>query len=167
MSFIGDSRCKYNALSPEIRCAVNPDGPCEGCRYFEPVRERIMSVGKPIAPMSRRELLAHKLKIKIFAIWAVARYPVGMLQFTCTLTILGLLVSNTYPISKEHFLEFFSSDIRIVGFSYSLIREYEVLREKFLYGRQRTLLSEIFKVVEPLIWMAIIDSIAKALLKIP
>jgi Family of unknown function (DUF6464) len=167
MLFIGDSRCKYNALSTEIRCAVNPDGPCEGCQYFEPVRERIMSVVKPIALMSRRELLAYKLKVKIFAIWSVARYPVGMIQFTCTLTILGLLISNKYPISKELFLEFFSSDIRIVGVSYSLIREYEVLREIFSYGRQRTLLSEIFRVVEPLIWMAVIDSIAKALLKSP
>jgi Family of unknown function (DUF6464) len=33
-SFIGDPRCKYNALSPEIRCAINPDGPCDGCTDF-------------------------------------------------------------------------------------------------------------------------------------
>jgi Family of unknown function (DUF6464) len=31
MSFIGDSRCKYNALSLKLRCAINPSGPCKGC----------------------------------------------------------------------------------------------------------------------------------------
>ncbi|WP_341531259.1 DUF6464 family protein [Nostoc sp. UHCC 0302] len=33
---IGDISCKFNARSGYIRCAVNPDGPCNGCRYFEP-----------------------------------------------------------------------------------------------------------------------------------
>ncbi|MCS7032123.1 MAG: DUF6464 family protein [Gloeomargarita sp. SKYG116] len=33
---IGDGRCKYNALSELIRCAVNPLGPCQGCASFEP-----------------------------------------------------------------------------------------------------------------------------------
>lgn len=32
---IGNASCKYNALSEIIRCAVNPEGPCEGCKYFE------------------------------------------------------------------------------------------------------------------------------------
>jgi hypothetical protein len=32
---IGKVSCKYNARSLYIRCAVNPDGPCQGCRYYE------------------------------------------------------------------------------------------------------------------------------------
>jgi hypothetical protein len=32
---IGDTRCQYNANSELLRCAVNPDGPCGGCRFFE------------------------------------------------------------------------------------------------------------------------------------
>lgn len=32
---IGDTSCRFNANSPLIRCAVNPDGPCEVCRYYE------------------------------------------------------------------------------------------------------------------------------------
>lgn len=32
---IGDSNCKFNARSEIFRCAVNPEGPCEGCRYYE------------------------------------------------------------------------------------------------------------------------------------
>jgi hypothetical protein len=34
-AFIGDMSCRFNALSAYIRCAVNPKGPCEGCRHFE------------------------------------------------------------------------------------------------------------------------------------
>lgn len=33
---IGDSSCEYNALSPYIRCAVNPSGPCEDCNHYKP-----------------------------------------------------------------------------------------------------------------------------------
>ena len=32
---LGDAKCRYNALSELLRCAVNPAGPCEGCRHFE------------------------------------------------------------------------------------------------------------------------------------
>ncbi|MBD2681606.1 MULTISPECIES: DUF6464 family protein [Nostoc] len=32
---IGDATCRYNAHSEIIRCAVNPDGPCESCRFYE------------------------------------------------------------------------------------------------------------------------------------
>ncbi|BAY46698.1 hypothetical protein SAMD00079811_43110 [Scytonema sp. HK-05] len=32
---IGDASCRYNACSEMIRCAVNPDGPCQTCRYYE------------------------------------------------------------------------------------------------------------------------------------
>ena len=32
---IGDATCDYNAHSEIIRCAVNPDGPCESCRFYE------------------------------------------------------------------------------------------------------------------------------------
>lgn len=33
---IGDISCKFNARSGYIRCAVNPDGPCNACRHYEP-----------------------------------------------------------------------------------------------------------------------------------
>jgi hypothetical protein len=32
---IGDVSCHYNANSPYIRCAVNPNGPCEDCPYYK------------------------------------------------------------------------------------------------------------------------------------
>ncbi len=32
---IGDISCRFNARSPYIRCAVNPEGPCEECRHYE------------------------------------------------------------------------------------------------------------------------------------
>jgi Family of unknown function (DUF6464) len=31
---IGDLSCAYNAKSPYIRCAVNPDGLCQDCRHY-------------------------------------------------------------------------------------------------------------------------------------
>ncbi|MGB3637087.1 MAG: DUF6464 family protein [Rivularia sp. (in: cyanobacteria)] len=34
---IGNANCTYNAVSEIIRCAINPVGPCEGCKYFEKV----------------------------------------------------------------------------------------------------------------------------------
>lgn len=33
---IGDATCRYSARSELVRCAVNPEGPCEGCRFYEP-----------------------------------------------------------------------------------------------------------------------------------
>ena len=33
--FIGDTSCINNAHSPYIRCAINPDGPCDGCLHYE------------------------------------------------------------------------------------------------------------------------------------
>ena len=32
---IGDADCRYNASSEIIRCVVNPDGPCQGCKFWE------------------------------------------------------------------------------------------------------------------------------------
>lgn len=32
---IGDINCRFNARSEILRCAVNPEGPCQGCRYYE------------------------------------------------------------------------------------------------------------------------------------
>ncbi|MBW4539295.1 MAG: hypothetical protein KME43_09115 [Myxacorys chilensis ATA2-1-KO14] len=34
-ALIGDFSCRYNARSPYIRCATNPMGPCDSCRYYE------------------------------------------------------------------------------------------------------------------------------------
>ena len=33
--YIGDTTCINNANSPYIRCAINPEGPCEDCIHFE------------------------------------------------------------------------------------------------------------------------------------
>lgn len=35
---IGNASCSYNALSEIVRCAVNPEGPCEGCKYYDKLR---------------------------------------------------------------------------------------------------------------------------------
>lgn len=32
---LGDATCCFNAHSELIRCAVNPNGPCKDCRYYE------------------------------------------------------------------------------------------------------------------------------------
>jgi hypothetical protein len=37
---IGDASCTYNAGSELIRCAVNPDGPCQGCRFYHSIPYR-------------------------------------------------------------------------------------------------------------------------------
>ncbi|MBE9125185.1 MULTISPECIES: DUF6464 family protein [unclassified Coleofasciculus] len=34
---IGDATCCFNAHSELVRCAVNPEGPCSSCRYYEPI----------------------------------------------------------------------------------------------------------------------------------
>lgn len=34
-SYIGDISCKFNARSPHLRCAINPDGPCDGCVHYQ------------------------------------------------------------------------------------------------------------------------------------
>ena len=33
---IGDQTCRFNARSTFIRCAVNPQGPCQGCPHYQP-----------------------------------------------------------------------------------------------------------------------------------
>lgn len=32
---IGDPHCHFNALSPLLRCAVLPEGPCASCSHFQ------------------------------------------------------------------------------------------------------------------------------------
>jgi hypothetical protein len=32
---LGDANCRFNARSEIMRCAVNPTGPCNQCRFFE------------------------------------------------------------------------------------------------------------------------------------
>ncbi|MEM1167785.1 MAG: DUF6464 family protein [Cyanobacteria bacterium P01_H01_bin.35] len=34
---IGDITCKFNARSSQVRCAVNPLGPCKGCRDYQSI----------------------------------------------------------------------------------------------------------------------------------
>lgn len=33
---VGDVNCQYNAHSALLRCAINPDGPCQDCAFFLP-----------------------------------------------------------------------------------------------------------------------------------
>lgn len=33
---LGDASCRFNAHSELVRCAVNPEGSCGQCRYYEP-----------------------------------------------------------------------------------------------------------------------------------
>lgn len=32
---IGDATCQYNAQSEILRCAANPEGPCDGCTHYQ------------------------------------------------------------------------------------------------------------------------------------
>lgn len=32
---LGDPSCRFNALSPLLRCAVLPDGPCDRCSHYQ------------------------------------------------------------------------------------------------------------------------------------
>ena len=34
---LGNAECRFNARSELLRCAVNPEGPCDCCRFFEPL----------------------------------------------------------------------------------------------------------------------------------
>lgn len=34
---VGDVTCRFNARSEILRCAVNPEGPCQDCRCYEPL----------------------------------------------------------------------------------------------------------------------------------
>ncbi|NJN32661.1 MAG: hypothetical protein HC824_21300 [Synechococcales cyanobacterium RM1_1_8] len=34
---IGDLSCEFNARSPQLRCTVNPYGPCQGCGSYQPL----------------------------------------------------------------------------------------------------------------------------------
>ncbi len=34
---IGDITCKFNARSSQVRCAVNPLGPCKDCRDYQSI----------------------------------------------------------------------------------------------------------------------------------
>jgi len=36
---IGDASCRFNARSEILRCAVNPEGPCRSCSFYEPLGE--------------------------------------------------------------------------------------------------------------------------------
>lgn len=38
---VGDANCRFNAKSELLRCAVNPEGPCETCRDYEPSSESV------------------------------------------------------------------------------------------------------------------------------
>jgi len=42
---VGDVSCRFNARSGYLRCAVNPNGPCEGCRYYELISSHERGVG--------------------------------------------------------------------------------------------------------------------------
>lgn len=41
---LGDPNCVHSARSPYIRCAVNPDGPCETCSDFKDLKGQVRSL---------------------------------------------------------------------------------------------------------------------------
>lgn len=41
---IGDISCRFNARSGYLRCAVNPEGPCDGCRHYQEIGEKSKSI---------------------------------------------------------------------------------------------------------------------------
>jgi hypothetical protein len=130
MDFIGDWRCKNNALDSNLRCAINPYGPCEGCADFEKVRERLMFQGNLIASMSKQEMLAHKLKMKVFDVWSVARFPTRMLVNVCGIAFLVILLANKYPISKDETFLIFKDSINIVVIVKSLYELFDLLKNQ-------------------------------------
>ncbi|CAO5049434.1 DUF6464 domain-containing protein [Microcystis aeruginosa] len=34
---MGDASCRFNARSELLRCAINPSGPCQDCRFYEAI----------------------------------------------------------------------------------------------------------------------------------
>lgn len=34
---LGHANCQWSARSPHLRCAINPHGPCIGCRDYTPI----------------------------------------------------------------------------------------------------------------------------------
>jgi len=34
---MGDASCRFNARSELLRCAINPSGPCQDCRFYETI----------------------------------------------------------------------------------------------------------------------------------
>jgi hypothetical protein len=44
---LGDASCEYNANSELVRCAVNPEGPCQSCRYYEPIQQNLSNSDIP------------------------------------------------------------------------------------------------------------------------
>lgn len=38
---VGDASCRFNAHSELVRCAVNPEGPCHSCRFYERSEQEI------------------------------------------------------------------------------------------------------------------------------
>ena len=47
---IGDLSCEFNAKSPYIRCAVNPAGPCKGCRAYQAKVLEAAAKSSPVNP---------------------------------------------------------------------------------------------------------------------
>jgi hypothetical protein len=47
---IGDANCQFNARSELVRCAVNPTGPCHGCRHFESRTASHHAAKQPLGP---------------------------------------------------------------------------------------------------------------------
>ncbi|WP_009631011.1 DUF6464 family protein [Synechocystis sp. PCC 7509] len=45
---IGDASCRFNARSEILRCAVNPEGTCQGCRFYE--QDQLVTVSALLPP---------------------------------------------------------------------------------------------------------------------
>jgi Family of unknown function (DUF6464) len=73
---IGNTDCRFNALSSKIRCGVNPDGPCEGCISFEPLtsdEKEQQALEKPTAKLWRLLLTVLFVISTLFVVHVLTR----------------------------------------------------------------------------------------------
>jgi Family of unknown function (DUF6464) len=81
MNHIGNPDCKNNAMHPNLRCALNPDGPCTGCPDFSKasVGDRISRRLQLLRSGNRKALLRIGLEISVGLAGAiVVGVPLGV-----------------------------------------------------------------------------------------
>jgi hypothetical protein len=101
MGFIGDSTCKYNALSSTIRCAINPCGPCQGCPEYtraslgDRLKHRLWILDKRNVS-STKNIAFQILKGALGGIFVGA--PLGLLLgSTIVIPVLNQIIVETHP----------------------------------------------------------------------
>ena len=129
MSYIGNPACQYNALQPYIRCAVNPSGPCEGCRWFE-INPAYVLASPP--EMSRRESLAHKAKVKLFGLSNFLSLPAALIRDTSATAFIMSLLTTEAAFSAQVLESTLSRSLKIVVSLYLLHEFFLLFNEVFV-----------------------------------